>query len=201
MHLRRRRLSRPHLRRAPNTAPAATEAPASVAASAASPSALEPASPGGILVQLASLPDEAAAHAEWQREQRKMPSLLSDRQPVFVMVTHNGHTLWHVRTGDFTDEFAGRGVLPPGARGGLWLPDQRVVTSHRDRTPRESYASQARAPANVQCDRRPGKAVPAQDWTAVWARTVSLRNGNAAARRRARTCGKRKLVPVRAKSP
>jgi SPOR domain len=75
-----------------------------VAASAASPSAPEPASPGGILVQLASLPDEAAAHAEWQREQRKMPSLLSDRQPVFVMVTHNGHTLWHVRTGDFTDE-------------------------------------------------------------------------------------------------
>jgi Flp pilus assembly protein TadD len=83
---------------APTTATAATEAPASAADASA------PAQAGNISVQLATLPDEAAARAEWRRVQHKMPSLLSDRQPVFVKTTYHGHTTWHVRTGDFADE-------------------------------------------------------------------------------------------------
>jgi cell division septation protein DedD len=77
---------------------------AEVPASAPASSALAPAQAGSISVQLATVADEAAARAEWRRVQRKMPSLLSDRQPVFVKTTNHGHTSWHVRTGDFADQ-------------------------------------------------------------------------------------------------
>jgi hypothetical protein len=55
-------------------------------------------------VQLAALPTEAAAHQEWDRLTHRMPSVLGSYHPVFSKIEHDGHTLWRVRTGDFTSE-------------------------------------------------------------------------------------------------
>ncbi len=54
-------------------------------------------------VQLASLPSEQEAHAEWRRLRSRMPVLFADRQPVFIKAERNGHTYWLIRTGGFAD--------------------------------------------------------------------------------------------------
>jgi hypothetical protein len=61
-------------------------------------------STGRTQVQLAALGTEAAAHQEWARLSHRMPSVFSAHHPVFSKIEHDGHTLWRVRTGGFTDE-------------------------------------------------------------------------------------------------
>jgi hypothetical protein len=57
----------------------------------------------GALVQLAAVSSEAAAKVEWQRLQKRMPDLLDHRQPTISKIDREGHTLWRVRTGGFSD--------------------------------------------------------------------------------------------------
>jgi hypothetical protein len=52
-------------------------------------------------VQLASLPTEAAARAEWERLVRRFPELLHNRKPIISRVELQGHTFWRVRTDGF----------------------------------------------------------------------------------------------------
>lgn len=71
---------------------------------AAAPAADHAASaPKGALVQLAAVSSEAAAKVEWERLQKRMPDLLDHRQPAFSQIERDGHTLWRVRTGGFSD--------------------------------------------------------------------------------------------------
>jgi hypothetical protein len=88
-------------------APAAAK-PARVAAAAvperrAAPTA-ERAPVGRTQVQLAALGTETAARQEWERLAHRMPGVLRTHRPVFSKIEHDGHTLWRVRTGDFTTE-------------------------------------------------------------------------------------------------
>ena len=57
----------------------------------------------GALVQLAAVSSESAAKIEWQRLQQRMPDLLDRRQPAISKIDHDGHILWRVRTGGFSD--------------------------------------------------------------------------------------------------
>jgi triosephosphate isomerase len=54
-------------------------------------------------VQLAILPSQDDAWSEWRREQRKMPALLSDRQPVVTEAERDGHPVWAIGTDGFAD--------------------------------------------------------------------------------------------------
>jgi hypothetical protein len=54
-------------------------------------------------VQLAALPTEDAAKAEWQQLAKRMPDLLNGRQPNYSRTEHDGHVFWRVRTGGFAD--------------------------------------------------------------------------------------------------
>lgn len=54
-------------------------------------------------VQLAALTSETAARNEWLQLSKRMPELLSDRQPIFSRFEREGHTFWRVRTSGFTD--------------------------------------------------------------------------------------------------
>jgi hypothetical protein len=55
------------------------------------------------LVQLAAVRSEADAKSEWERLAKRMPDLLAQRHPAISKTDHDGHTLWRVRTGGFTD--------------------------------------------------------------------------------------------------
>ena len=57
----------------------------------------------GALVQLAALSSEQAAKVEWDHLAKRMPDLLSGRQPALSKVEHDGRTYWRLRTGGFTD--------------------------------------------------------------------------------------------------
>jgi SPOR domain len=108
------------------TAPVATAAavaPAPVAAVAANPVATKPiaplekreaaaaapvadhAQPTGkdTFVQLAAVRSEADAKSEWDRLSKRMPDLLGQHRPAISKIDRDGHTLWRVRTGGFTD--------------------------------------------------------------------------------------------------
>jgi hypothetical protein len=56
-----------------------------------------------MLVQLAAVRSEADAKSEWGRLAKRMPDLLSQRQPAISKIDRDGHTLWRVRTGGFAD--------------------------------------------------------------------------------------------------
>ena len=54
-------------------------------------------------IQLAALETEAAARAEWQTLQKRMPDILGGRQPSFSKTERAGKTWWRVRTAGFAD--------------------------------------------------------------------------------------------------
>jgi len=62
-----------------------------------------PAAGGKAIVQLAALSTEEAARTEWQALVKRMPDLLTGRQPVFVKTERDGRTFWRVRTTGFGD--------------------------------------------------------------------------------------------------
>jgi hypothetical protein len=55
------------------------------------------------MVQLAALTSEDAARKEWQLLAKRMPELLTGRQPVFSRFDRDGHVFWRVRTTGFAD--------------------------------------------------------------------------------------------------
>jgi hypothetical protein len=57
----------------------------------------------GALVQFAAVSSQEAAKTEWQRLEKRMPDLLGHRQPAISKIDHDGHILWRVRTGGFSD--------------------------------------------------------------------------------------------------
>lgn len=57
----------------------------------------------GVAVQLAALPNEAAARQEWERLKRNFPSLFAARQPVISHIHHDGHDFWRLRASGFAD--------------------------------------------------------------------------------------------------
>jgi cell division septation protein DedD len=57
----------------------------------------------GALVQLAAVHSEEAARSEWDRLSKRVPDLLGQHKPTFSKVDHDGHSLWRVRTGGFSD--------------------------------------------------------------------------------------------------
>jgi hypothetical protein len=93
-------------------APAATVVPA-VPSAPAKPAVAKPATvpekrpavtaANGTLVQLAAVRSEDAAKSEWQRLSKRLPDLFGQRRPAFSKTEHDGHTLWRIRTGGFSD--------------------------------------------------------------------------------------------------
>ena len=53
-------------------------------------------------VQLAAVHSEDAARSEWDRLSKRVPDLLGPHSP-FSKIDHDGHALWRVRTGGFSD--------------------------------------------------------------------------------------------------
>jgi hypothetical protein len=97
-------------------APPSVTKPAVAAATVARPAPIEPAksriadaethppvSGHQPMVQLAALSSEEAARNEWRELSKRMPGLLSGKQPVFSHTEHDGHTFWRLRTAGFAD--------------------------------------------------------------------------------------------------
>jgi cell division septation protein DedD len=72
------------------------------------PAAPPPAGNGRIQVQLAAVPSEQAATAEWDRLRRRMPDLLGNQRLSVSRGEREGQPFWRVRTGAFSDSTAAR---------------------------------------------------------------------------------------------
>lgn len=107
---------------APQPQPAAPPPRPATAAAPPSQAAAPPASPSGtgrIQVQLAAVPTEAAANAEWERLRRRMPDLLGNQRLVVSRGEREGQPFWRVRTGAFEDMAQARAFCEQvRARGG-----------------------------------------------------------------------------------
>jgi SPOR domain len=91
-----------HHTTAPMTAaPPASSAPSPAVPRTATRAAAPTAAGGGTLVQLAALPTQAAAEAEWQALRHRLPNLLAGRQLVLARAQVGGREWWRVRTGGF----------------------------------------------------------------------------------------------------
>ncbi len=94
---------------APSAFVAAAPIPLGIPASVprAEPVAASPQPTGfgpGPRVQLGAFGSEAAATAEWQRLQKRVPALLADRAPAITTVERNGQMFWRLRTAGFWDQ-------------------------------------------------------------------------------------------------
>jgi hypothetical protein len=89
-------------------APVAIKPPAPPVAAVTPKPAPKPLAGKGPTVQLAAVASEASAHAEWQVLVKKMPDVLSGRQPNFAKVERDGKSYWRVRTAGFTDVSAAK---------------------------------------------------------------------------------------------
>ncbi len=87
----------------PTTAATVPAKPAAAKSQAAAEEA-HPAAAGHVpMVQLAALPSEEAAHAEWNLLVKKMPELLNGKQPSYARIERDGRAFWRVRTAGFAD--------------------------------------------------------------------------------------------------
>ena len=91
----------------PAPTPAAQVAPTAKAPATAmtvQPAAKPSVTNGIVKVQLAALPTEEGARAEWQRLLHRMPQLLGGREPAVSRLDRaDGKVFWRLRTGGFTD--------------------------------------------------------------------------------------------------
>jgi cell division septation protein DedD len=76
--------------------------------SAAAGEAVIPAVAGGPQVQFGALASRTEARAEWARLKDKMPALLRGHEPMISRVSHDGKTLFRLRTGGFATHAAAR---------------------------------------------------------------------------------------------
>jgi hypothetical protein len=97
--------------RAPAASAAVTTPPpaAPLAAPPPAPLAAPPAAATGrIQVQLAAVPSEQAATAEWERLRRRMPDLLANQRLVVSRGEREGQAFFRIRTGTFADNASAR---------------------------------------------------------------------------------------------
>jgi len=95
--------ARPNAVAASMLTPSDVPVPAPAAVAAPAP-AVEPAAQrGSALVQLAAVPTEHAAQAEWQRLRKQMPDELRGHRPTIARSERDGRTYWQLRTDGFAD--------------------------------------------------------------------------------------------------
>jgi hypothetical protein len=106
-------------RSAPQAAAPATPAPPATTSALTAPSLpapvpanaerFAPVANGRAQVQLGALPSEAAARGEWERLQRRVPELLSNRRVTLAPLDREGQTtMFRIRTGGFADAATAR---------------------------------------------------------------------------------------------
>ncbi|MCA3419907.1 MAG: SPOR domain-containing protein [Roseomonas sp.] len=94
---------------APPATTSALTAPSLPAPVPANAERFAPVANGRAQVQLGALPSEAAARGEWERLQRRVPELLSNRRVTLAPLDREGQTtMFRIRTGGFADAATAR---------------------------------------------------------------------------------------------